>query len=1220
MAYRALLTFLDFEGMNIMCRELFLSVSLILVLGPIAGPVNASLVALYEFDGSAMDSAGTNHGSEKGKPYYVAGVFGQAINLDGAGDYVDCGNDSVFNITNQITVAAWVNITAVPGDWRTIIAKGDTAWRLSTSQSQRTFHFAICGPPWVNLVDGKIEVPAGEWHHVCGTYDGGIIRLYVDGVLDSTKSSTEGVPTNTYNVYIGENAEATGRYWDGLIDDVAIFNHALTTAQLIQLMDRGGASFILPCGGVSLDGDINVDCRVNFLDFSLLAGNWLNEGALLKGDIYEDNKVDWLDLSLLVDNWLEYINLPPKVYAGNDQIVRLPEGASGVEVNLDGTVIDDGLPYPPGKVAVLWEALSGPNTVAFSNESSKDATATFSGAGTYLLRLTVSDSELSASDMVTITVLQVGNFAQRAAALMSQMTLEEKISQMGSGSPAIPRLGISAYGWWNEALHGVLSSGVTVFPQAIALAGTWDPNLIHQVATAISDEARVKNNTTGKGLTYWSPTINIARDPRWGRNEESYGEDPYLASRTGVAFVTGMQGSDPVYLKTVSTPKHFIANNTEYNRHSSSSNVDERNLREYYMPHFRACVVEGKAQSVMGAYNALNGVPCCANTWLLTEVLRDEWGFNGYVVSDCDAISDIYASHHYVSTAVEAAAGGVLAGTDLNCGSTYQDNLVQAIQQELLSEADIDRAVARLLMARFRLGEFDPPELVPYTSIPASRLDCQQHRDLALKTALESMVLLKNNGILPLAVNAIDFIAVIGPNANRCVFGGYSGTPNIQVTPLEGIQSKVAGHSITVSYEKGCDISEERLVAIPSEYLIPAGSLEEHGLKSEYFNNMTLSGSPALIRIDAKVDFDWGEGSPAPAVNTDKFSVRWTGKLVPPETKTYLLAVTIDDGVRLYLDGKLLINQWHDQAATTYSVPVNLQASQEYTIVMEFYENTISAVARLQWDYFGDTFANAVNIASKSDVAVVFVGTDLSIANEGHDRSDINLPGIQEDLIRAVYRANPNTIVVLINGSPVAINWTQRNVPAILEAWYPGQAGGTAIADVLFGDYNPGGKLPVTFYASITQLPSFDDYDIRKGRTYMYFAGQPLYPFGHGLSYTEFSYSNLQIDPNQISPDGEVCVSVDIQNVGGREGDEVVQLFVHDVVASVPRPIKELKRFKRISLQPGQTKTVTFTLPAKELAFYDVKTAGFVVEPGAFELMVGSSSAEIRLSDTIMVR
>jgi len=1194
--------------------------SLVLTLGLVAS-ADAALIALYELDGNAIDSFGTNHGSECGDPCYVGGVFSQAISLDGAGDYVDCGNDSVFDITDEITVAAWVNINIVDEDWQIIVAKGDSAWRLSTDQAEYRFHFAICGEPWENLVSGSTEVNSGEWHHVCGTYDGGMIRLYVDGVLDANKVCTDEIPTNSYNVYIGENSEATGRYWDGLIDDVAIFDHALNTDEINQLRDLGGASFILPCGGESLDGDINVDCRIDFYDFSLLAEDWWMQEAQLVGDIYEDGWVNWLDLSLLADDWLAYINMPPKVYAGNDRVVGLVDDANYAEVYLDGIITDDGLPNPPGTVTVFWEAISGPNVVTFNDETSEDTIATFYEAGTYVLRITADDSELSASDDVTITVLESGNFAERAAALVSLMTLGEKISQLGSSSPAIARLGISAYGWWSEALHGVMSSGCTVFPQAIALASTWDPNLIHQVTTAISDEARVKSNTTGKGLTYWSPTINIARDPRWGRNEESYGEDPYLASRIGVAFVTGMQGDDPVYLKTVSTPKHFIANNTEYNRHSSSSNVGDRDLREYYMPGFKACVMEGKAQSVMGAYNALNGVPCCGNYMLLTEVLRDEWDFDGYVVSDCGAISDIYVNHHYVTTAEQAAALGVLSGCDLNCGDVYQDHLAQAVQQGLLSEADIDVAVTRLFTARFRLGEFDPPELVPYTSIPSSQLDCQEHRDLALTTALKSMVLLKNNGILPLDINDVNSIAVIGPNADRCVFGGYSGTPNIQVNPLEGIQNKVAGRGITVSYAQGCEIQGElSVVAIPSEYLIPEGSPGENGLKGEYYNNKDLSGSHALVRIDSQVDFNWGEGSPDPAINADEFSVLWRGKLVPPETRTYELAVTTDDGVRLYLGDEVLIHQWHDHATSTYSVFRELQFGQEYDIIMDFYENTLHAEARLQWDYLSGGIDDAVNIASNADIAIVVVGTDLTVASEGRDRSDIDLPGLQEDLIQAVYNVNPNTIVVLVNGSPVAVNWTEAHVPAILEAWYPGQAGGTAIADVLFGDYNPGGKLPMTSYVTVEQLPGFDDYNvIDANRCYMYFEGGPLYPFGHGLSYTEFSYSNLQIEPNLITTEGTANISVDVQNVGGREGDEVVQLYVHDVAATVKRPIKELKKFERINLQAGQTKTVMFTLLAEELAFYDAATASFFVEPGIFEIMVGSSSEDIRLIDEIVV-
>lgn len=668
---------------------------------------------------------------------------------------------------------------------------------------------------------------------------------------------------------------------------------------------------------------------------------------------------------------------------------------------------------------------------------------------------------------------------QRVADLISRMTLEEKVQQLGHRTPPIHDDGrglyLGGYDYRNEALHGVVMPGATVFPQALALSSTWDPDLVHAVATAISTEARVYNNQHGKGLTYWSPTINLARDPRWGRTEESYGEDPYLTGRLAVAFVTGMQGDDPRYLKTVATPKHLIANNAEFNRHNGSSSVDERNLMEYYWPPFRAAVVEGGAFSVMSAYNALNGVPCSANETLLTDMLRGEAGLEGYIVSDCWAIKDIHLSHHYVDTETEAAALAIQAGTDLNCGDYYQAYLLDAITQALITEENVDRALSRVLKARFLLGEFDPPGIVSYTSIPNSALDSPEHRELALRATHRSIVLLKNeNNLLPLNRDTIKSIAVIGPNADKVILGGYSGTPTFSVSPLQGIEAKFDG---TISYARGCDVIG-------------------------------------------------------------------------------------------------------DQTAS---------------------------------------FDEAVNIARGSDVAIVVVGTDLEIAREELDRFDITLPGVQENLVRAVYEANPNTVVVLVTAGPLAINWAQENVPAILAAWYGGQSQGTAIADVLFGDVAPGGKLTMTWFKSVNDLPDFADYDIHKGRTYMYFEGAVLYPFGHGLSYTHFEYSRLRVKPRRTGTDGQVTVSVDVKNVGQRVGDEVVQLYIRDAEASVKRPIKELRGFQRITLQPGEKRTVTFSLPVGELAFWDMIAGDYVVEEGEFTILVGSSSEDIRLAEKLVV-
>jgi len=811
---------------------------------------------------------------------------------------------------------------------------------------------------------------------------------------------------------------------------------------------------------------------------------------------------------------------------------------------------------------------------------------------------------------------------QRVTDLLSRMTLKEKISQMGNDAPAIRRLGIPAYNYWSECLHGLAWSGTaTVFPQAIGMASTWDPDLIHRVAEAISDEARGMNKKTGKGLTYWSPVVNIGRDPRWGRTEEAYGEDPCLTSRIGVAFVKGLQGDDSKYLKIVSTPKHYVANNEENRRHYGSSEVDEKNLQEYYFPAFKACVMKGGAYSVMGAYNALNGIPCCCNPMLLGEVLRKEWGFQGYVVSDCGAISDIYQNHQYTSSLTEASALGVKAGCDLNCGDSYQNTLGKAVQDGLITEEEIDRALGRVLKARFLLGEFDPPEKVPYSRIDASVIDCQKHRDLALQTARESIVLLKNeNGFLPLNPDKFKKIAVIGPNANRCVFGGYSGSPAFRVTPLQGIRKRVEDKA-DVIFEEGCGMKSKAVLGpIDSKYLTPKDGTGKHGLKGEYFNNMTLSGEPVLVRIDKAVDFDWDQGGPHPDVGSDRFSVRWTGTLKPPETGTYQIGLTSDDGVRFYLDGKLLIDKWADRSSMTDLVSAQLEAGKEYDVKIEYYEHGISAEVKFVADFNAeDSYVKAVALAESCDVAILVMGSDNSVSREGMDMESLELPGSQNELIQAVCGVNPNVILVLVNGNPLALNWADMHVPAILETWFSGQSGGTAIAEVLFGDVNPGGKLPLTFYKSDDQLPPFHDYDITQGRTYMYLKEKPLYPFGYGLSYTTFSYDHLQITPVSIGMMDTVRVSIDVQNTGVQPGDEVVQCYVRDTEASVIRPIKQLRGFQRIHLDAGEIRTVEFSLSFEDLTFWDVKNHRWTVEPGEFIVQVGSSSADIRAEGSFEV-
>ncbi|MBN1693831.1 glycoside hydrolase family 3 C-terminal domain-containing protein [candidate division WOR-3 bacterium] len=899
-----------------------------------------------------------------------------------------------------------------------------------------------------------------------------------------------------------------------------------------------------------------------------------------------------------------------KIDAGTNQFVNWEKTRT---IQLKGNV-------SPESIAVLWTCPANPK-VRFYNAAESTTKVTFPRPGYYLLKLTASGTgNKKISDTVMINVFKPNSYAERLADLVNLMTVEEKIGQLVNRSGAIPRLGVAEYNYWNEALHGILDVGTTSFPQVVALGSTWDPDLVRRVATAISDEARVKNKIAGKGLSYWSPTVNIARDPRWGRNEESYSEDPYLLSRMGVAFVTGMQGNHPFYLKTVSTPKHFIANNEEIRRHSGSSDVDMRSLWEYYMPAFKQAVVEGKAFSIMCAYNELNQEPCCGNCYLLTDILRGKWGFEGYVVSDCGAIYDMISGHHLYKTGAEAAARGILAGCDLNCGDCYSSHLHEALEQGLINEKDLDRALKRVISARFRLGEFDPPGMVPYSAIPEEKLDCQAHRDLALEAAQKSIVLLKNEGILPLDKNKIKSIAVIGPNAEECQLGIYSGWPRIRISPLEGIKNKASSYGIKVNYVEGCGVGGGLLKPIETKYFAKIDDSGQKGMIGQYFNNMDLESLPVLTRLDSIINFRWGENSPAPEVPKDQFSVRWTGKIIPPETRVFSLGTRTDDGSRLYLDNKLLFEDWTDHGEKPNKVNIELKAGKEYKIVFEYYDNGLGATARLVWDLGQQDFDAAKELAKENDVVILVLGTHPLISQEENDRMDITLPEVQRELVREITQVNSNIIIVLINGGPVALSGTEKDASAIVEAWYNGQASGTAIADVLFGDVNPGGKLPETFYASTEQLPSFADYDIiNHGRTYMYFEKPVLYPFGHGLSYTTFKYSNLKLSAGKIGKNGSIKIQCTVQNTGSYKGDEVVQVYVRDIRASVKVPIRQLKRFGRITLKPGEQKTVSFNLPASELSFYDIKSNDFIVEPGEFEIQVGSSSEDIRLRKTFFV-
>jgi beta-glucosidase len=598
----------------------------------------------------------------------------------------------------------------------------------------------------------------------------------------------------------------------------------------------------------------------------------------------------------------------------------------------------------------------------------------------------------------------------------------------------------------------------------------------------------------------------------------------------------------------------------------------------------------------------------------MSDILRGEWGFGGYVVSDCGAIYDIYQFHKFVKTEREASALAVRAGTDLTCGGEYK-SLIEAIKQGFITEAEIDTSLKRLLTARFRLGMFDPPEMVPYARIPFSQNDTPEHRQLALKTARESIVLLKNaNRTLPLNAN-LKSIAVIGPNADspEVLWGNYNGHPSVLTTPLAGIRNAVS-KTTRVIYAPGSTLAGELVMPVPASALTLNGT--DAGLKAEYFNNQNLSGPPATVRIDPRIDFDWGRDNPTPELTGNNFSVRWTGKLTPPESGNYKLGFTADDGARLYLDDKLLVDAWTSNPKKTVTTEVALESGRSYDLRMEYFQNNRENIAKLVWSYPRMTkrlLEDAVKASNESEVSVLVLGISARLEGEempvtvegfrGGDRTEIALPKPQEELLKAVVATGKPVVVVLLSGSALAVNWANDNVPSILAAWYPGGEGGTAIADVLFGNYNPAGRLPVTFYKSVDQLPPFTDYSMQ-GRTYRYFKGEPLYPFGFGLSYTRFNYSNMRLSAKSVKGGEPIKVSVDVTNLGQLEGDEVVQLYLTDVVASAPVPIRTLVGFDRISLRPNEKRSVTFTITPRQMSLID-EQGQRVIEPGEFLINVG---------------
>jgi beta-glucosidase len=810
---------------------------------------------------------------------------------------------------------------------------------------------------------------------------------------------------------------------------------------------------------------------------------------------------------------------------------------------------------------------------------------------------------------------------QRVNALIAQMTLPEKASQMVNQARAIPRLGIPAYNWWSEALHGVARNGyATVFPEPIGLAATFDPALVKEMAVAIGTEARVKFNMAGgprdahgiyQGLDFWSPNINIFRDPRWGRGQETYGEDPVLTGRMGTAFVQGLQGDDPKYYRTIATAKHFaVHSGPESTRHTVDVKVSKHDQMDTYLPAFRELVTAGKAASVMCVYNRVNGQPGCASDFLLGDQLKNKWGFQGYVVSDCDAIADIQRGHHYTKTYAEAAAVSLKLGVDNDCAdfrvptmdTSDYDRYVEAVKQGLVAESVMDDSLRRLFAARIKLGLFDPPSLVPYANVPNTELMSPAHRALALRTARESMVLLKNNGVLPLSAK-IKRIAVVGPLADQVdvLLGNYNGQPKNPVTALDGIRKEFPDAEIV--FEPGTNFLRAA-EAVPSSALSAEDG--QPGLKAEFWRGTDFPGSAALTRTDGAINYDTDNAAPVLA-DAGPISARWTGFVSVPESGRYRIGVN-GTNARLWIDGKLVVEAGARQRGPKMEEAV-FEKGRKYAVKIE-QTPARGPVLKFVWTRVIDhPLDRAIAAAKSADLVVAVAGITSALEGEemtvdvpgfaNGDRTSLDMPADEEEVLKAV--RGKKLVVVLMNGSALSVNWASKNADAILEAWYPGEEGGTAIAQTLSGANNPSGHLPVTFYTGTDQLPPFEDYNM-KDRTYRYFAGKPLYPFGHGLSYTRFAYGNLKVAPKVKAGDG-LAVDVTIRNVGGRYGDAVPQLYLSFPDAPA-MPVRALRGFARLHLAAGASQTVHFDLAPRDLSSVTAD-GNRVISAGTYKISIG---------------
>jgi len=814
---------------------------------------------------------------------------------------------------------------------------------------------------------------------------------------------------------------------------------------------------------------------------------------------------------------------------------------------------------------------------------------------------------------------------ERAADLVHRMTLEEKATQLVNQARAIPRLNVPAYDWWSEALHGVAVNGTTEFPEPIGLAATFDTPRIHEMATDIGIEGRIKHaqdvraghSNIFEGLDFWAPNVNIFRDPRWGRGQETYGEDPFLSGRMAVAFVTGMQGDDPHYYRVISTPKHFdVHSGPEPTRHFADVDVSKHDEEDTYLPAFRAAVVEGHAGSVMCAYNAIKGQPACANQFLLQDTLRGAWQFQGYVVSDCGAVRDIFDGHRYRPTQAQASAISLERGMDNECidftTKVTDDHdykpYIEAVQQGYLSESAIDTALIRLFTARIRLGMFDSPSMVPYSKIDESELDNAAHRALARQMADESMVLLKNDGVLPL--KSVKRIAIVGPLADQTavLLGNYNGIPTHTVSMLEGMKAEFPDAKIT--YVAGTQFLSNQGNLVPASVLTtPDG---KPGLKAEYTSGASFdaSGTPLTSRIESTVNLNESD-LPEQAKGTRDFSVQWTGFLNPSATGDYLLGMKSDGFARVSVGDKLVVQLWGG-GSNLGQIHLEKGHPAKLDVIYRHNENG-KPEAQLIWAPVNNApDPAAIAAARNADVVIAVVGITSRLEGEempvdmpgflGGDRTNLEMPKPEEDLVEAVAATGKPLVVVLMNGSALGVNWEKAHANAILEAWYSGEEGGAAIAETLSGKNNPAGRLPVTFYMDVHQLPNFEDYSMQ-GRTYRYFEGEPLWPFGYGLSYTTFSYGNLTLPDAPINAGDPLDASVTVTNTGKVAGDEVVQLYLKfPEVAGAP--IRALRGFQRIHLEPGANQKVEFRLNPRDLSMV-TETGDIIVAQGKYTLSVG---------------